>query len=802
MAEMKKKITLLLLCFLALSLFVGLFNVPSVHATGVQYIQEIVNGNFESLPLGTGWVLTSNAYGSASIITSNSHSPTHSLYIYVAGATITATQTLPVPIPVANIQGGALTFWLLVGSYASSGPWPYVQVNYADGTNTQLTALPTQWTLETVTLTSGKSVSSIEFVGPYATSEVIDDVSLTVLAPTLTTNPLNGGLVNIQSGTPPWAFAGYQYYNFNLTIPTASVYYTGSLAYALIMFTIPTTQGNCICATYWTATGGFYTYLSINNTNVASGAMLVNSGVNNTCSLGGFISSGYSVVFPIMFTSSCLDVYNPSSCISVTVIWAGTTSTYGEATYPNFFCLYVNGGFTANTYSARNAGALPGGSNPFSMFGYGNSTSGSAYYINQYYRNLQAIQFCPTVNGLAGENMFDVWGQISYSLGDGTFYNGLQFYMTASMVSYTGIFAGNVWINFTVNWYQNNALCQTNKVYMFYHDPVTSAGNPFNLQFWLDFWFSSENDSSVIAGRINAYEYPMTNTAPAWISWLSSSWGAKDDVAKDSSCSMPMTLPNGTVINSGLIQMVRVTLGIDVLLPGGNQHIVLNPFNTYTLTLGSYPIVGISTPAEEATVIPTVGNSGLLGALWSGLSSAFSLIGPWLWLAILGLWTVFVAFLNTIAGWIGAPNGFSNLLTWIASGWSWLASSFLYVITIIGAIFTFLISGIGAFIWTIGQALVSFAHVIVQIGSWITGGVTGVGNLWTTFGISTWLMLGILFYPLYLVILWDSKGLGAVIEQLTWIWGMLSWLANFFLQVIHTIIAVINAVIEAIPVVE
>jgi len=83
------------------------------------------------------------------------------------------------------------------------------------------------------------------------------------------------------------------------------------------------------------------------------------------------------------------------------------------------------------------------------------------------------------------------------------------------------------------------------------------------------------------------------------------------------------------------------------------------------------------------------------------------------------------------------------------------------------------------------------------------GGAYGTGaDIWETLGISTWITLGMVFYPLYLVILWEESGMDAVIQQLTWIFGLLSWVFTFMSGVIMEAISLISTLIESIPVAE
>jgi len=142
------------------------------------------------------------------------------------------------------------------------------------------------------------------------------------------------------------------------------------------------------------------------------------------------------------------------------------------------------------------------------------------------------------------------------------------------------------------------------------------------------------------------------------------------------------------------------------------------------------------------------------------------------------------------------------MITWLGTGWGWVVSSFTYGITVIYNIFLLLGSILGTLLSVLGSAIVSFVSVISMITGFITGGFSTGASLWDQLGLTTWLTLGIILYPIYLVFLWDAKGMDAVVSQVTMIWGILSWLAHFFMDVIRTIITMLSGIIESVPVVE
>ena len=109
---------------------------------------------------------------------------------------------------------------------------------------------------------------------------------------------------------------------------------------------------------------------------------------------------------------------------------------------------------------------------------------------------------------------------------------------------------------------------------------------------------------------------------------------------------------------------------------------------------------------------------------------------------------------------------------------------------------------LAAFLTTMADLITSFVDTITLFTDMMAGGY-GVGvDVWETFGISQWITIAIIFYPLYLVILWDQEGMDAVISQLSLMFGILSWLFGFFVTLIQFVIRLITTVIESIPVAE
>lgn len=385
---------------------------------------------------------------------------------------------------------------------------------------------------------------------------------------------------------------------------------------------------------------------------------------------------------------------------------------------------------------------------------------------------------------------------------DGEVNAGLNLKLEPDYVSYTGIFAKNVWINMTASWYYNNSLIKSDDLYMFYHGEIYNPPDPGRWQFYVDFWFDNTNGSSVMGGRINAYEFPVHDDAAEWFRWLSSNWGVKDDVIKQSECLVPLETLDGTLIHSDQVQFVIIYEYLSVDDEDAGQYVAITDFSIFDTTLGGSPLQGIFTPPWDETVMPSMRDTGLIAAIWSLLQLMGADISNNIIFGGLNLWGNFVAFLDTIAAWLGAPNFFSNLFAQIGEAWGWFESSLVYAWDVVANIFILIGELLVVFVTTIADLIVSFVNFLGMFTEFIGGGLGAAADIWDALGLLTWLELAMILYPLYLVILWEERGMDAVIQQLTWIFGLLVWLKDFFIGIATFIITIITSIIESIPVAE
>lgn len=614
---------------------------------------------------------------------------------------------------------------------------------------------------------------------------------------------LTAVLEDIQGGVcNEWVFTNWKYYTFTLTIELP--YNDSSIINCAINFTVNVeTVGNVnVCFVGNNDTTGFsWQYVSNLSSSVATRLgepVLLGTGQNTTAGL-----NIYNVTFPIWFNKQCMDEW-----LTATTVWAACNATdvsmnaTWQVVQPNFFCIYSRGGFSMNYRTTDLSKAyLVSGGTPFSFY----AQNGTSVYNEIWYRDLQHIKLLPDVQFKTGLETFELQYGIDYVLaGNSSWQTGWLAQVNPYTVSYTGIFAGNVWINMTGNFKNRNSWLASNSLYMFYHGSVSGTGDIGHWQFWVDLWFSETNASSSGAARINAFEYPMHDNADPWLRWLSSNWGVKDDVSPTAQVEFPLLAADGiTPVNAGQIKMIRVWSNLTVDNANSGQQILIKSFDTFDITHAKeFPVEGIPAPVFDETKIPTVGNSGILGAVFS----LFSGIGQWLSENVLfgglNLWGSFVNFLDTIAGMLGAPHFFSNLFSWIGQSVGYVANSVGYVFTVILDIFMLIGSLMVGFLSTIGTLISSMVNTITMFTNIMGGVVGGAGNLWVQLGISNWIIVACVFYPIYLIILWEEKGSDAVISQLTLIFGILTWFFGFFYQLATMLISFVSGLVESIPVVE
>jgi len=193
---------------------------------------------------------------------------------------------------------------------------------------------------------------------------------------------------------------------------------------------------------------------------------------------------------------------------------------------------------------------------------------------------------------------------------------------------------------------------------------------------------------------------------------------------------------------------------------------------------------------------------GLVGAIWSGLRWLGKTLSDFFGPALLDLWSAFVGFIDSIFTWLGFPNAFSRFIAWLVNMWDWLLDSIGYTVDLLISIFSFLTATMTKSVSLFSQIITYWIETIQGVISFLDSGMGAVGGVWDMLGMTWWLTLGCILYPIWLVYLWEEEGFDALINHLTFVYELVMGIVNFFIRIIQTVINVIGSLIESIPVVE
>lgn len=598
-------------------------------------------------------------------------------------------------------------------------------------------------------------------------------------------------------------FCDWRYYNF--TCYTTNLDFN-NITELQIGFYTPTSEGEIWNVASYNATANEFNFQSNWSTNEKGDPpVLMKDGIayfNTT--FGAFGTTNGTITFRFKFTGSCIDVPDINNCVD---LYTSTQTILNNVPLfilaeQNFFRIYNQGGYASAEILTGDAKFL-NNSEHFGMEAH--STVDSLISRDILWRNVVHFKMQFEIHFIAGYQNPTISAGMDYCLPGSGWQNGIAFQMQFSNVMNPNY--GNMWINSTVNWYKgitggSTTFVRTDSFYDFYHGFVKFTGDSAYEKVWLDFWIDKANASSVIGARLGAYEMPMQNNANGWFQFLSSSWGKKDNCSDFTMQETNIIDGAGKNCSASKIKMLKYWMSINLPHNSPTQTISIQNFHSWDLTISDYPLQGIQTPAFDDPIEPSMPLTGLFGFV----ADAFTWVGSWIANNILfgGLnaWGMFVAFLDFIASSFGFPHGFSHMLSWISQEWMYAFNSLTYAFQILFSIFQMLFMVLQSIIGVFAQAITSFVGFITMFQNIMGGAYGNAANLWTTFGIYQWLTLLILFYPMYLLFLWDEEGIDAVWRHLNMVWGLVINILHFLMYMFDHALNLIGRVIESIPVVE
>ena len=494
------------------------------------------------------------------------------------------------------------------------------------------------------------------------------------------------------------------------------------------------------------------------------------------------------VTFEIYFQSTVVDALNVD-----VYMWCNDTdgeSDDWEIMESDYFNIYNLGGQSDLEYSG-DAGRLDGG-DVFDLY----ANNGTWTQANVTFHNLQHVKMLPEATFCIDSGNFTIYYYLDYCI-DEVWLEGWEIELHAISIAALN---GSRWIVWNTTWYNRGVMQKNDAVYM-YHTGDTAAENT-TVRFWIDLWFNRINASTTIGGRVNAYYYPMTDSSNQWLRWLTgSNWGIDDKLRKQSMLFADVLDANGNVVSCSQIDLMR--LGCRIEVPATyEQLLIVSDYDVFDLQFAIGAMDGVQTPVFDDCKVPIMPQGGFLGAVVSALQGLGHQIamaaGPYL----LEFWVQFVGFMDSIFAYFGFPDAFSNFVTWVTSLWSFLGDSFTWLVSALTSLFTFLTAFLGKFLNTTSTVVNIWASVFQTFFAVLDGTYTAGINIWNDFGLGTWVIILAILYPIYLIAIWDEKGIDALLGHIKMMMDIAAFIITMMIKVIQITLSVLARIIESIPVIE
>lgn len=158
--------------------------------------------------------------------------------------------------------------------------------------------------------------------------------------------------------------------------------------------------------------------------------------------------------------------------------------------------------------------------------------------------------------------------------------------------------------------------------------------------------------------------------------------------------------------------------------------------------------------------------------------------------------------IDSVFGWFGFEGAFSNFLTFLGSLWNWLGNSITWLVSFLTSVFSFLGAVIAKILNTLSTVVTQWVSMLQNIFSMLDSGYGYATGIWETLNLAMWVMIIAILYPIYLLYLWEKKGLDAAIGHVKMVLDVFAWIGSMLLTVIQLFITLISNLIEHIPVIE
>jgi len=161
-----------------------------------------------------------------------------------------------------------------------------------------------------------------------------------------------------------------------------------------------------------------------------------------------------------------------------------------------------------------------------------------------------------------------------------------------------------------------------------------------------------------------------------------------------------------------------------------------------------------------------------------------------------------VGLIDTVFGWLGFPGGYTQFLGWLVNLWSWVIESFGYGVSLLFSTFMFFSATMAKFTSVVLQITTQLVAVILAFISFLDTGFGYTVGLWDLLGMTNWLILAAVVYPIWILYLWEDEGFDAVLAHFTFILNLMYMVIHTLITIIQNFITIIDYLLELIPIAE
>jgi len=355
----------------------------------------------------------------------------------------------------------------------------------------------------------------------------------------------------------------------------------------------------------------------------------------------------------------------------------------------------------------------------------------------------------------------------------------------------------NNWVQFNVTWFVNGTYVKHDILYgLFEGYSLFPGSSKDTCGFHWDIWFNRANASTVVGARINTEFYGMSDKSQWWAIW-SSRWTPMRSELSESTIFVDLRDNPGAIHPANDVSFIRSWVKVLRNTQAQFSYKVLNIAGLDFL-IAIDTMSGIDTPPIRTTLVPDV-LSGFFGsALGAIFSSALKRLSNTLAGFGLNFFTLSIEFIDNVFSALGYPALVTTIFSWMDSLFANVPTLLGYGLTLIEQIFRTINLSAGNTLTQLTSVITIWLGMYTTVQNMLTGVMTPGINLWNDLGISSFIQILAVLYPMWLVVLGADKGVQAVVDHLTGILDIGSFFLNFILNVTELFVSLLTGLIGAI----